>query len=205
MPVMRSLLATSRIGTISFLIVNALAATIAGCAPNSPQPVIAKLQMATAPASDRQGDASVVFFDADVFDLTLADELKLGTDQVHVNFAAPTSLNSFPPRMNTWLAEVKKTDGKISVVDPSHPPGTRGIFGIGMIFDLIDAINTMQTRRALAQRMALVDVYDAKILYDSANGMAREVVFTRRPAVAGASPPGDPAPAASPEPERTPE
>ncbi len=129
----------------------------------------------------------MVFYDADVFDLTFADELKLGTPEVQVNFASPTSLNAFPPRMNVWLAEVRKTDGTISVVDPSHPGGTRSLFGIG------------RTRQAQAQRMALADAYNAKIAYDSTTGMAREVLFTRHPLAAGTTPPVQPAALTSPE------
>jgi hypothetical protein len=178
----------------------------AGCADNQ----MSAAQQAAPPGTNPveanalpivPGEKSLVFFDADVFDLTFADELKLGTDQIHVDFAGPTSLNAFPARMNVWLAEIKKTDGTVTVVDPSHPTASRGLFGVGIIFDLIDAVNTMQERHALSRRLALAHVYNAKILYDSSNGMAREVLFTRRPPAPAEMPPAaGPAPITGPAP-----
>ncbi len=148
---------------------------LSGCGQDKPANSI------PAPRSGTQNEASVVFFDGDVFDQNFADELQQGTPQVHVNFGGPTPLNAFPPRMNTWLAAVKNSSGTVSLADPDHPAATRGMFGIGMIFDIIDAVQTYQARQAQARRMALAASYNAKIIYDSANGMAREVLFIRRP------------------------
>jgi hypothetical protein len=52
----------------------------------------------------------LTFFDADVFDSSLGKALEAKPQVVHVAFAAPTSLNSMPPRINVWLSEVKNSD-----------------------------------------------------------------------------------------------
>lgn len=186
---------------------------LAGCAdqPKAVQPAAAAA--GTASSADVSADGqvvvhderSLVFYNSDVFDLTFADALKTRSDQIDVNFAGPTSLNSFPARMNVWLAEVKRSNGEVTVVDPNHPSATRGLFGVGIIFDLIDAVMTMHERQAQSDRLALTHIYNAEIVYDSASGTAREVKFTRRvaPPPAGAPETG-PAPTTGPAPITTP-
>lgn len=162
--------------------------------PPAPPPPAPPAAVAAKPAAAAvRSQKSLVFFDSEVFDLSFADVLKEGDDQIHVDFAGPTSLNSFPSRMNVWLSEVKKSDGTVTVVDPKQPGETRGLFGVGIIFDLIDAINTMQERKEQSARLALTHNYNAKIIYDAASGTAREVLFTRRPV----APPPAAAPAAT--------
>jgi hypothetical protein len=168
----------------------------------APMPVATQVASAAPMVHDEK---SLVFFDSDVFDLSFADALRTGSDRIDVNFAGPTSLNSFPARMNVWLSEVKRSDGEVTAVDPNHPTQTRGLFGVGIIFDLIDAISTMQERRAQSARLALAHDYNAKIIYDAVSGTAREVMFTRRaaePAV-GTPPATSPAPITGPAPTTT--
>ncbi len=134
-------------------------------------------------------EQTIVFFDADVFDLSLADLLKQPSERVRVNFAAPTSLNAIPPRINIWLSEVKHSNGQVTLVDANAPAtASRGLLGVGLIFDLIDAVNTMHAREEVAQRLALAHGYDARIVYEPATGIAREIVFVRRPAPVAAAP-----------------
>jgi hypothetical protein len=195
--------ATSGLAVLGLLGATMLGGLV-GCAQNDassgPQPAITS---AAGGPPVVQGERSLAFFDADVFDLNFADELKRGTDRIHVEFVGSISLNACPARMNVWLAEVKKSDGTISLVDPDQKTPSRGLFGIGIIFDLIDSVNTMRERRAAADRLALARIYNGEIRYDSTNGMAHEVLFTRRspPAPAtGPAPTTGPTPATAPAP-----
>ncbi len=139
-----------------------------------------------APISAQGGEMGsrerLVFFDSEAFDANLAQAMRDRSEEVHVVFAGPTSLNAFPARINTWLAEVKRSDGAVTAVDAAQAagPATRGLFGIGIVFDLIDLITGMETRQEQADRLALSHAYDARIVYDSSTGLAREVVFSRR-------------------------
>jgi len=125
--------------------------------------------------------AALTFFDADVFDTTLGQTFDDQPPAVHVAFAAPTSLNAIPPRMNVWLSEIKKSNGRVMMqsVDPKAGPGTRGL-GISMIFDIIDAIITWQERAARSRQLASAHSYDATIVFDKTTGAAKEVLFQRR-------------------------
>jgi hypothetical protein len=187
----------------------AAAAALAACGqtppPAAPGPAVG-IAPATIVTGGMKTEQTIVFYDSDVFDLNFAKMLQQQTDEVHVDFAGPTSLNAFPARMNIWLSEVKHSNGDVSVEDPKVTDGTaktRGIFGVGIIFDIIDTINTMHERKEAAARLAQAHDYDARILYDSTTGVAREVVFTRRPppppppavTPAAAPAPGAPAPA----------
>ena len=123
----------------------------------------------------------LVFFDADAFDSSLGQTFADQPKSVHVAFAAPTSLNAIPPRINVWLTEIKKSNGHIEMAaeDPKAGPGRRGL-GISMIFDIIDAVMTFQERQARAHQLATADTYDATIVYDKKTGIAKEVLFERR-------------------------
>jgi hypothetical protein len=155
-----------------------------GCArpqPAQPGPV-ALSKPISATGGEILPKQKLVFFDSDAFDRQLAAMMKDRTTEVHVAFAGPTSINALPPRMNAWLNEVQKSDGQVTAVDPSAPPGgngTRG-FGIDLVFDLIDFLTGVENRQAEAERLAQAQAYDARVLYDSATGNAREVVFVRR-------------------------
>jgi hypothetical protein len=135
----------------------------------------------SAAGGEMRAQQSLVFFDSEAFDDNLGQAMKDRTEEVHVRFAGPTSLNTFPARINIWLAEVKHSDGAVVAVDPSQPAGqpTRGL-GIGIVFDLIDLLTGMETRQEAADRLALSHAYDARIVYDAMTGNAREVVFIRR-------------------------
>lgn len=154
-----------------------------GCAQPAPPAPKAALSL---PISRSGGaivpEQKIVFFDSDAFDNNLAAVFKDRAEEVRVAFAGPTSVNALPKRMNVWLSEVQKSDGTVTAVDPNAAPAsgaTRGL-GIGLIFDLIDFVTTLQSRQAAAARLALAHAYDARILYDSVTGNAREVVFVRR-------------------------
>jgi hypothetical protein len=185
------------------VIVAALAACAQPAPPAATGPAVGIAPVA-AGSSEMKAEQNIVFFDSEVFDLNFAKALAQRSDEVHVNFAGPTSLNAFPQRMNVWLAEVKHSNGDVSVEDPKAPK-TRAILGVGLIFDIIDTINTMHERKEAAARLAQADTYDARIEYDSATGLAREVVFFRRPPATGPAPvsaptAAAPAPAAAPTP-----
>jgi hypothetical protein len=49
-----------------------------------------------------------------------------------------------------------------------------------MIFDLIDLLTGIHDRQEAAERLQLAHAYNARILYDSTTGNARELVFSRR-------------------------
>jgi hypothetical protein len=49
-----------------------------------------------------------------------------------------------------------------------------------MIFDVIDTIMTWQERHTRSRQLAASHDYDAVIIYDKKNGIAKEVVFERR-------------------------
>jgi hypothetical protein len=132
-------------------------------------------------ASLQQSTPDITFFDADAFDASLGQAFAGGPQSVKVEFAAPTSLNAIPPRINVWLTEVKKSDGRVQMasLDPNAGPGKRGL-GISMIFDIIDAIITFQERQARSQQLSGAHKYDATIVYDKNTGVAKEVLFQRR-------------------------
>lgn len=161
-------------------------ALLAGCEqpqPAAPQAPASPPPQAAAPVKPAPvpPDKSLVFYESDVFDLDIAAALKGGPNKVHVTFAGPTSLNALPPRINVWLAEVKHSNGNVSVGGPEEETSTRAILGVGLIFDLIDAVNIMKARQEQADRLALVHPYDARVVYDAASGNVREVLFSRRP------------------------
>jgi hypothetical protein len=122
----------------------------------------------------------LVFFDSEAFDIDLAQAMQDRAEEVRVTFAAPTSLNNFPSRINLWLREVKHSDGAVTAVDPSAPTGGQTTRGVGMIFDLIDLLTGIHDRQEAAERLQLAHAYNARILYDSTTGNARELVFSRR-------------------------
>ncbi|MSP03125.1 MAG: hypothetical protein EXR07_19065 [Acetobacteraceae bacterium] len=125
--------------------------------------------------------AQLTFFDADAFDLSLSQSLSGKPELVGVAFAAPTSLNALPPRINAWLTEIKRSDGRIrmAALEPNPGRATRGL-GAGIVFDIVDVIMSAPERRARATRLASVRAYDATIMYDKVTGTAKEVWFLRR-------------------------
>lgn len=126
--------------------------------------------------------SELIFFDADVFDSSLGKTFAGKPEAVRVVFAAPTSLNAIPPRINVWLTEIKKSDGRVQMapIDPvAQAQGKRGI-GLMMIFDLIDVILTARERIARNSQLSMAHAYDAVIIYDTKTGVAKEVTFQRR-------------------------
>jgi len=126
------------------------------------------------------GNATLAFFDSDAFDSSLASTLSSGVHDVHVTFAGTTSVNAMPPRINAWLAEVKKSDGQVTAKDPND--NSRGLLGLGMIADLIDLVTWYTERKEREAQLATVNDFNATVMYDSKTGSLRELVFDRRPA-----------------------
>ncbi len=141
-------------------------------------------QTGAAPAAP--GNVTLAFFDSDAFDSSLATSLSSGAKDVHVTFAGTTSVNAMPPRINAWLAEVKKTDGMVTAKDPADT--SRGLLGLGMIADLIDLVTWYSERKERESQLATVNDYNATVMYDSKTGSLRELVFDRRPAAAAPPP-----------------
>ena len=95
---------------LSLSLLAAAAVALSACAPQTDQPPAEPLFVApVAPQVGQTGDAPpLTFFDSDAFDSTLATALSSGQKDVHITFAGTTSVNQMPPRINAWLAEVKR-------------------------------------------------------------------------------------------------
>jgi hypothetical protein len=102
---------------------------------------------------------------------------------VRITFAGTTSVNAMPPRINAWLAEVQKSDGQVIAKDPENAnTDSRGLFGLGMIADLIDLVTWYNERKEREAQLATVNNYNATVLYDSKTGSLEGLVFEQRPA-----------------------
>jgi hypothetical protein len=126
----------------------------------------------------------VTFFDSDSFDTELGQTFADRPRVVRVPFVAPTSPNALPPRINVWLTEVKKGDGtiRLAAADPAARPDSYGVrgLGVGLTFDIIDAIVTPRERRQRASELDGAHHYDATIIYDKNTGAATAILFERR-------------------------
>ena len=110
-----------------FLSASLLAALpLASCAPEQPPPPVITVALPTQPAPTPDS-STIAFFDSDAFDSSLAGVLSTRAKDVHVTFAGTTSVNAMPPRINAWLAEVKKSDGQVVAKDPTDATGSRGL------------------------------------------------------------------------------
>ena len=131
-----------------------------------------------APKPDR---STLAFYDSDAFDSSLAQALSSGTKDVHVTFAGTTNVNAMPPRINAWLAEVKKSNGDVVAKDPADPNGSRGLLGLGMIADIVDLVTWYQQRKEREAQLATANSYNALVMYNAQTGSLRELVFEQRP------------------------
>ena len=170
----------------SFALLAAAAITLSACGSSSDQQqVIAPVITVPIPAQNQPpsppGTTTLAFFDSDAFDTSLASALSKSQD-VRITFAGTTSVNSMPPRINAWLAEVKKSDGQVVAKDPADTTGSRGLLGLGMIADLIDLVTWYNERKEREAQLATVNDFNATVDYDSKTGSLRDLVFERRPA-----------------------
>jgi len=74
-------------------------------------------------------DRAVKFFDAKPFDQDVSAAMGMQAPTVTVPLVAPTTINTIPPRLGTWLAVVKDRGGKVSV-EPD-PNSVRHEFCVG--------------------------------------------------------------------------
>ena len=117
--------------------------------------------------------ASVSFIDSSVFDSDLHDALSKETGTVYVTPAVPFLVNKIPPRMDKWLAAVKKGGGKV-VARQDRAVATRSL--ISMAFDVAVALYGQIAETML---YAPAEQYDATVYY-GAEGKVERVLFTRK-------------------------
>jgi hypothetical protein len=121
-------------------------------------------------------DQAVPFFDARPFDQEVSAAMRTQVSIVTVPLLAPTTVQTIPPRLGTWLAAVKDHGGQVSLLpDPEAPEGqTRGWFADGfvIIWDLVNKIREWQLYKPAEQ-------YNATLFYRSRGELAK-VVFTRK-------------------------
>jgi hypothetical protein len=177
---------TCRSSTLgAFALLAAAAITVSACGSSSDQqaapPVITVPIASQNQPPSPPGTTTLAFFDSDAFDTSLAGALSKSQD-VRITFAGTTSVNAMPPRVNAWLAEVKKSDGQVVAKDPADTTGSRGLFGLGMIADLIDLVTWYNERKEREAQLATVNDFNATVNYDSKTGSLRDLVFERRPA-----------------------
>jgi len=117
--------------------------------------------------------ASVSFIDSSVFDSDLHDALSKETGTVYVTPAVTFGVNNIPPRMDKWLAAVKRGGGKV-VARRDTAVATRGL--IAMALDVAVALYEQVEERMLYAPAAH---YDATLYY-GADGKVERVLFVRR-------------------------
>jgi hypothetical protein len=117
--------------------------------------------------------ASVAFIDSSVFDSDLHDALVKETGTVYVTPAVTFGVNNIPPRMDKWLAAVKRGGGKV-VARHDTAVATRGL--IAMAIDVAVALYEQVEEKML---YAPAEHYDATLYY-GANGKVERVLFVRR-------------------------
>jgi hypothetical protein len=145
-----------------------------GCAGPGPTP-----DGGTSAPKRIETDQAVPFFDASPFDQEVAAVMRQQAPRVTVPLLTPTTVNSIPPRLGTWLAVVKDRGGQVSIQrDPEVPlpPDVRdrGWFSDIpiIIWDLVHKIREWQLYRPAAQ-------YNATLYYRNA-GELTKVAFTRK-------------------------
>jgi hypothetical protein len=161
-----------------------MAVSLSACGSSADQQAAAPVITVPIPsqAAPTPGTTTLAFYDSDAFDSSLAGVLSTKVNDVHITFAGTTSVNAMPPRINAWLAEVKKSDGQVVAKDPTDATGSRGLLGLGMIADLIDLVTWYTERKEREAQLATVNDFNATVMYDAKTGSLRELVFERRPA-----------------------
>jgi hypothetical protein len=152
---------------------------LAACATPEPPHRISESRPISLSGGEMGSREDVTFFDSDAFDKDLGQAMSDHPTELHMAFAGPTNVNQLPARVNTWLSEVQRTDGRVTMrTAEATPSGDR--LGPSIIIDLIDMIMTLRDRKAAATMFGQAKQYDAVILYDSHTGLAKEIVFKRR-------------------------
>jgi hypothetical protein len=117
--------------------------------------------------------ASVSFIDSSVFDSELHEALSKDTGTVYVTPAVRFGVNNIPPRMDKWLAAVKRGGGKV-VARHDTAVATRGL--IAMAIDVAVALYEQVEEKMLYEP---AEHYDATLYY-GVDGKVERVLFVRR-------------------------
>jgi hypothetical protein len=124
-------------------------------------------------------DPVVPFFDASPFDQEVAAAMRTQAPTVMVPLLTPTTVNTIPPRLDTWLAVVKDYGGQVSIRPDPEAPCPPDVCDRGwlsdiplIIWDLVNKIKEWQLYRPAAQHNAT--------LYYRSRGELTKVAFTRK-------------------------
>lgn len=119
---------------------------------------------------------SVDFFNASSFDRKMSSALRGNPPTVTVNLLAPTTLNTIPDRLGSWLTMVENNHGTVELQDDSGVR-TRGILDpLSMAFGGLVMLYKMVENKFM---YGPVGAYNATIYYKG-SGAISKVVFTRK-------------------------
>lgn len=133
-------------------------------------------------AATRAAAEPVIFINSSTFDDTLSAALASGSDVVVVNMVGNVTLNTFPERLDRWLAATKAQGGQVAqhpLQDPGAPAGQSRF--LGGVVELAVKVFDWTRQKAL---YAPAGAHDARVEYERGTGVVRTVRFVRRQPVA---------------------
>lgn len=127
-------------------------------------------------AKEAAPPASVTFLDSKLFDNMLSKELGANKDIVEVTITGKMSLNSIPPRVDTWITAVGE-NGELTL--KPQDPTLRPKFIIGLIPIVYSFIKQQNFERTFDPAKK----YNASIIYHvdrNGESLIDKIVFVRK-------------------------
>lgn len=125
-------------------------------------------------ASSRSNQAAEInFFDSSSYDFKLSSAMKNSQQQVITHFVSPVDINNIPKRLDKWFCSVEEFGGRIEL--EAEGPKPKGLVSelISLAVGTYDMIKEKNTYKP-------ANKYNAKIYYNSSNGIISRIVFEKK-------------------------